>query len=110
MSELEEQLEQLRTQLQENERELDDKERELVESKDRITALENQMVEYASLMKDQSKVCSIHYICMYTSHHGKITYAMPLNRGHFGTGYFISCREVVLDLEVKRFKCTIPQY
>ena len=56
LSELEETIEQLRSDIQEKENELDMKEKELVESKDRVTALENQMVEYATIMNEQSKV------------------------------------------------------
>ena len=67
VSELECIVEELRGKLEEKEGEIDDKERELVEAKDRITALENQMVEYASIMNDQSKVCSsIHCTCART--------------------------------------------
>ena len=36
---------------------LDSKERELIECKDHIIALENELVEYVSMINDQSKVC-----------------------------------------------------
>lgn len=57
MSELEGIVEELRGEVQEKEAELDQRERELVEGKDRITALENQILEYATIINDQTKVC-----------------------------------------------------
>lgn len=56
LTELEEAIEDLRRELQDRDGIQDRKERELVESKDRITALENQIIEYAGTIQDQSKV------------------------------------------------------
>lgn len=57
LSELEGSVEELRGEVQEKEAELDQRERELVEGRDRITALENQILEYATIINDQTKVC-----------------------------------------------------
>ena len=57
LSELESSVEELRGEVQEKEAELDQRERELVEGRDRITALENQILEYATIINDQTKVC-----------------------------------------------------
>ena len=52
-------LEELREELDYSRRELKQRDKEMAEAKDRMTALENQIEEYAGTIDDQSRVSSM---------------------------------------------------
>ena len=59
ISRLQAQLQEAHDDLSNKDKILMDKEKELSECKDRVTALEDQLVEYATTIQEQSKVCGV---------------------------------------------------